>query len=189
MKKRFSSLMLGFALLLAGCREEVARSVAPVELTPEALGHYCQMNLLEHPGPKAQVHIDGPAPAPLFFSQVRDAVAYARLPEQSAAILAIYVNDMGAEGATWETPGTTNWIAADSAFYVVGAAVEGGMGAPELVPFSKRKQAEAFVAQHGGAVLSLKDIPDAAVITPVDSAPQDADFDARLRALSAKTGG
>ncbi|WP_409998019.1 nitrous oxide reductase accessory protein NosL, partial [Escherichia coli] len=25
-------------------------------MTEEALGHYCQMNLTEHPGPKAQVH-------------------------------------------------------------------------------------------------------------------------------------
>ena len=83
--------------LLAGCRDEAALP-QPVSLTSEAVGYFCQMNILDHGGPKAQVHLDfGP---PLFFSQVRDALAYQRMPEQSAAIRAIYVNDMGAPGAS-----------------------------------------------------------------------------------------
>jgi nitrous oxide reductase accessory protein NosL len=28
-------------------------------MTEEAVGHFCQMELLEHPGPKAQAHLDG----------------------------------------------------------------------------------------------------------------------------------
>lgn len=57
-------------------------------MTPEPLGHFCKMNLLEHPGPKAQVFLEGNT-APLFFSQVRDAIAYMRGPEQVAPILAL----------------------------------------------------------------------------------------------------
>lgn len=180
-----------FVLLLAGCKEELAQTVDPVALTPEAVGHYCQMNLLEHEGPKAQVHLEGLPGAPLFFSQVRDAVAYARLPEQSHPILAIWVNDMGAPGATWAEPGAENWIDAASAHYVVGAAgIEGGMGAPELVPFAREEDAAAFVREKGGRVLELAAIPDAMVIAPVPGDDtDDSEYLDRLKALSEKAGG
>ena len=93
-----------FALALAACQEEAAQNTDPLPLTPETVGHFCQMNLLEHEGPKAQVHLDGLPEVPLFFSQVSDLVVYLRLPEQSAPVLAVYVSDMGAEGATWAEP-------------------------------------------------------------------------------------
>ncbi len=177
-------------LLLAACKEETAQSVDPVALTAEAVGHYCQMNLLEHDGPKAQIHLAGLPGAPLFFSQVRDAVAYARLPEQSHPILAIWVNDMGAPGATWADPGPANWIDAKAAHFVVGSARAGGMGAPELVPFADPDAAAAFAAAHGGAVLGLSAIPDAAVIAPVVLQSEDeADYESRLRALTQRTKG
>jgi copper chaperone NosL len=190
------ALILAALLLLVACREE-KQDISPVELTEGTLGHYCQMDLLEHPGPKAQVHLDGAPGKPLFFSQVRDAVAYSRLPEQDGVILAIYVNDMGAPGATWDNPGTENWIVADKAHYVVGSAVEGGMGAPELVPFSDLDKAAAFAAEKGGAVMALASVPDADVIAPVEDAghsghegmEHDADFNNRLKNLSEKIGG
>ncbi len=177
--------------LLAGCRDETAALPQPVAMTAEAVGHYCQMNLLEHPGPKAQVHLDG-MPWPLFFSQVRDAVAYLRLPEQSHAIVVIYVSDMGAEGASWENPGAVNWIALDAAHFVVGATIAGGMGAPELMPFADPARAADFVARHGGTVLRLADIPDEEVLAPVaigTEGTDDTDFEERLRALSLTSGG
>lgn len=176
--------------LLAACRDETAQALDPVALTPEAVGHFCQMNLLEHEGPKAQVHLSGMPGTPLFFSQVRDAVAYARLPEQDAPILAIWVNDMGAPGATWAEPGARNWTDARTAHFVVGAAVAGGMGAPELVPFADRAAAQGFAERHGGSVMALDDIPDAAVLAPAaTAADEDAQFERRLKALSRKTGG
>ena len=182
-------------LMLAACRDEVAQAVDPVKLTDEAIGHYCQMNLTEHPGPKAQVHLEGLPGAPLFFSQVRDAIAYSRLPEQSHTILAIWVNDMGAPGATWEVPGPTNWIDAKTAHFVVGSAREGGMGAPELIPFSDASSARACADLHGGAVMDLAEVPDSAVIAPVPdvdpagSSADDDDFKGRLRALSQRNEG
>jgi copper chaperone NosL len=156
------------ALALAACKEEVAGRPLPVAMTAEAVGHYCQMNLLEHPGPKAQVHLDG-LQDPLFFSQVRDAIAYQRMPEQSHAITAIYVSDMSV-APSWEEPGPENWAAAENAVYVVGARVPGGMGAPELVPFTTRGAAETFAAKHGGEILPLDAIPDEVVLAPVEFA-------------------
>lgn len=178
------------AFLLCACQPESQQSLAPVALTAEAVGHFCQMNLLEHPGPKAQIHLEGLPGAPLFFSQVSDAIAYIRLPEQSHPILAVWVTDMGASGVTWDDPGADNWVDAATAHFVVGSASQGGMGAPEVVPFAQIDAALAFVAQNGGSVMSLDAIPDEAVIAPLsDAGGDDAEYTRRLRALSQKTGG
>lgn len=171
-----SVILLVACLALAACQQQSAEvPPLPVTMTEDALGHYCQMHLLEHPGPKAQVHLAGVA-EPLFFSQVRDAIAYQRMPEQSHAIRAVYVSDMGA-APSWDAPGADNWIAADSALYVVGADIVGGMGAPELVPFSTEEQAAAFIARHGGTPVSLAEVSDTMVLSPVEFATdEDGDF-------------
>lgn len=179
-----------FALLLAACREEVAQNTDPLPLVPETVGHFCQMNLLEHEGPKGQVHLQGLPGMPLFFSQVSDLVVYLRLPEQSHPVLAIYVSDMGAPGATWPEPGVANWIDARTAHYVVGAAVEGGMGAPEVVPFADAAAARAFADERGGSVMRLDAIPDSAVAAPLSTeALGDDDYARRLKALADKPEG
>ena len=181
-------------LALAACKQEVVQDTGPVEFSDQTIGHYCQMNLAEHPGPKAQVHLEA-IPDPLFFSQVRDAIAFSRAPEQIAPILAIHVNDMGRPGATWEVPGEGNWIEAGEAWFVLGSRREGAMGAPEAIPFSTPEAANAFAAAEGGQVMRLAEIPDDMVLAPVDNlglpddtaadpATDEADFQSRLRALS-----
>ena len=174
-----------FALALCACNEEVAQNTDPLPLAPETLGYFCQMNLLEHEGPKGQVHLDGLPGAPLFFSQVSDLVTYLRLPEQSNKVLAIYVSDMGADGATWDQPGAANWTDAKTATYVVGADVTGGMGAPELAPFADPAKAKAFAAVHGGSVMGLEAIPDSALapLAP-DLTGGDDDYSDRLKSLT-----
>ncbi len=153
-------------LLLAACREEEVAMPDPVALNDEALSHFCQMNVAEHAGPKAQIHLEG-YPAPLFFAQVRDAVAYIKGPERDAAITAIYVSNMAA-AESWALPGTENWIDANEAVFVVGAPVRGGMGAPEIVPFANETDAQDFIARYGGAAMALDDIPADAAMGPVD---------------------
>ena len=153
-------------LLLAGCGEEEAALPDPVRLTAEAVGHYCMMTVLDHEGPKAQIHLEG-IPEPLFFVQVRDALAYAKGPERSAELRAIYVSDMGA-APSWAEPGPDNWVLAQGASFVVGGNVRGGMGAPEIVPFSSAEAAARFAGRHGGKVRAFADIPDAAVLAPVE---------------------
>ena len=153
-------------LLLAACQEEEARAPDPVAMTGDALGHFCMMQLDQHPGPKAQIHLAG-LPDPIFFAQVRDALAYVKGPERDAEILAFYVSDMGA-AASWEMPGVDNWTAADTAHFVVGADVSGGMGAPEIAPFADVGAARAFAAREGGQVMRLEDIPAETVLAPVE---------------------
>ncbi len=153
--------------LLAGCDDETSRALpAPLTLNDEAAGYYCQMVILEHEGPKAQLFLDGMI-APLWFSQVRDGLAYLKSPEQEGVILVLYVNDMGA-AISYSEPGADNWINAQDAFYVVGSDAIGGMGAPELVPFGTVEKAEEFAATRGGTVLKLDEISAETVLSPVE---------------------
>lgn len=186
-------LVLLCLLALPACKQDRAALPAPVELTAEAVGFYCQMNLLEHDGPKAQVHLDG-LPAPLFFSQVRDAVAYLHMPEQSHAVRAVYVQDMS--GGDWHRPGP--WTEVSKAVYVLGSDMRGGMDAAEFVPFADARAAAAFARAHGGQVRALADITGAEALgaLPDPAAPQadppeadtTDDIAARLGALSARKG-
>ncbi|MCK0140590.1 nitrous oxide reductase accessory protein NosL [Aliiroseovarius sp. F47248L] len=154
-------------LALIACNEEEAKAPPPpTDISEQALSYFCQMNVAEHGGPKGQIHLDG-HPAPLFFAQVRDLVAYLKSPEREADITAIYVSDMGV-AQSWADPGKGNWIAAEDAIYVVGADVAGGMGAPEIVPFANTDDAAVFIAQYGGDTHRLDTIPDDAALGAVD---------------------
>lgn len=179
--------LLCLALLLGACKEEVVDRPDPVSMTASAVGHFCQMNLLEHPGPKAQVHLVGLPGTPLFFSQVRDGIAFLRLPEQNYDIATVYVSDMG-RAPSWDAPGAENWIEADRAHFVIGSDRAGGMGAPEVVPFAELSAAQAFVSQHGGRIAALDEITGAEVLAPIEAADDFADgadnYKTRLRALS-----
>jgi len=158
-------LIAAFAALSA-CRDELAEAPDPVPLTEENVSHFCQMNVLEHGGPKAQIHLEG-YPGPIFFAQVRDAVVFLKSPERDARILATYVSDMGA-ATSWQQPGVQNWVDSKAAVYVIETRVAGGMGAPEVVPFMKVGDAQAFADDYGGRVVALADIPDDAVLGPVN---------------------
>ncbi|MGJ8527402.1 nitrous oxide reductase accessory protein NosL [Maritalea sp.] len=166
------NIKIGFvliaALMLAGCSGEAAvqPAPAPIALTEEAAGHYCQMVILEHEGPKAQMYLAG-MQSPLWFSQVRDGLAYIKSKEQTAEILVMYVNDMG-EAKSWSEPGQDNWIRADEAFYVVGSDALGGMGAPEMAPFSSQEKATTFARARGGEVKLLSEISVEAVLAPIE---------------------
>jgi copper chaperone NosL len=154
-------------LFLAGCRDDVAVvAPEPVTMTEEAVSHFCMMSLDEHPGPKAQIHLEG-MPDPIFFAQVREGIAYLKQPERTAGITAVYVSNMS-RAPSWGAPGADNWIAAKDAVFVVGADVTGGMGAPELAPFGTEEAARAFVALHGGEVMRLDQIPAKAVLGAVE---------------------
>lgn len=142
---------------IAGCDRPAATAPPPAALTTEAMGHYCGMQITQHAGPKGQIFVAGMS-EPFWFSSVRDALAFTRLPEEPKAITAIYVNDMAV--ADWDQPADSSWIDARQAWYVVGSRRLGGMGRGELVPFGNREAAEAFVEQFGGQVRRFEQIPD-----------------------------
>lgn len=158
MRRLLLFVAAAFALAVAGCSDEGSiEPPQPFALTSDAIGRYCGMNVLEHPGPKGQILL-GEIPEPIWFSSARDAVAFTMLPEEPKNIAAIYVSDM-AKAPNWEEPGPQNWVEARQAWYVIDSAMLGGMGAPETVPFSTQAAAEDFARENGGRVVSFADIP------------------------------
>ena len=156
---RLFSLVI--VLTLVGCAKTQQPAPPPAPLTEDAVGHYCGMMVIGHQGPKGQIFLTG-GREPLWFSSVRDTLAFTRLPEEPKNIVAIYVHDMGR--ADWERPDDSAWIDARRALYVVGSRRAGGMGAAELVPFGRREDAEAFARQQGGQVIGYERIPDAEIL-------------------------
>lgn len=162
-------------LLLVGCKEEkgAGKEPPPVALTREAVGHFCGMALVEHPGPKGQILLRGDN-RPVWFSSARDAIAFTLLDEESKAIRAIYVSDMG-KAPSWNDPGATNWVEARQAWFVLGSDRRGGMGAEEAAPFSDRGAADRFAAEHGGRVLRIAELPRDWVLGDVGGAAEAGD--------------
>jgi copper chaperone NosL len=159
---------LALAPLIACGEPEVADAPAPEALTRDATGYYCHMIVVDHQGPKAQIRLESQE-EPLWFTQVRDALAFVKRPEEPKDIAAIYVNDMGAAGS-WADPGAGNWTLAERAHYVIGSSMRGGMGAPEAVPFAEQAAALAFAAEHGGRVVAYADVPEDYVTAEVGEA-------------------
>jgi copper chaperone NosL len=158
---RKSILLAAFAgaLVLAGCNAEKTAEapLPPQEMTDSAIGRYCGMNVMEHPGPKGQIILASQKEA-VWFSSARDAISFTLLPEEPKDIRAIYVSDM-AKAPNWEEPGTTNWVDAKQASFVIGSRLKGGMGGEEAVPFSDRSAAERFATENGGRVMAFTEVP------------------------------
>ena len=154
------------AITLSACSEQEAKIEVPqpVALTEESVGHYCNMTILEHTGPKAQIFLAN-NPHPIWFSQVRDGIAFLRSPEEHYETTVVYVNDMG-KATQWDFPGDDTWIDANEAWFVIGSRKTGGMGTPEVIPFGSEQAASEFTGANGGMVVRLDGIPDAYVLGP-----------------------
>lgn len=150
-------IVFALSFLLFACENKSEGDVPPAQtLTREASGYYCLMTVLNHSGPKGQVILND-QPNAIWFTSVRDTIAFTLSPEEPKNIAAIYVNDM--TDADWNNPGIDNWIDAGKAWYVIDSKQAGGMGAPEAVPFASREKAEQFMREQGGSVYKLADIP------------------------------
>ena len=157
MKRILALAVISFAL--SACDQEQASVTQPPphDLTPDAIGYFCGMNVLEHPGPKGQIILASRSD-PVWFSSARDALAFTMLPEEPKDIQAIYVSDMG-KAPSWDKPGAANWVEAHHAVFVIGSRLKGGMGADEAVPFSDWSTAERFASEQGGRIVSFGDMP------------------------------
>src|SRR5690606_18170960 len=147
----------GLAALLAtaACDRGGTTGPPPVaaEAPDDAAGHYCGMLLTDHDGPKGQIHLAS-REDPLWFSSVRDTIAFLRLPEEPKDVTAVYVNDMGL-AQDWDHPEPGTWVDAHAAWFVIESDRQGGMGAPEAVPFSSEQAAGGFRDAHGGRIVRL----------------------------------
>ncbi|MCW8922439.1 MAG: nitrous oxide reductase accessory protein NosL [Gammaproteobacteria bacterium] len=157
--------ILLFAFLLQACEKAPVAEAPPAHtLTRDASGYYCLMTVVNHSGPKGQVILTD-REEPLWFTSARDTIAFSWSPEEPRNIAAIYVNDM--TDADWDNPGADNWIEMEKAWYVINSKLEGGMGAPEAVPFATKEKAELFVQEQGGEVHDLTSLPKDYIMNPV----------------------
>ena len=96
MRRRTILLALLVPFVLAGCNDKQAAKIPPPHrMTAEDIGHYCGMNVLEHPGPKGHIFVAS-LMEPVWFSSVRDTIAFTMLPDEPKDIQAIvtkHVND------------------------------------------------------------------------------------------------
>lgn len=153
-------------LALPACHDRQAGDPLPPPLAvaADARGHYCGMDLAEHPGPKGQVLLKEGG-SPLWMSSVRDTLAFTMLPEEPKDWRAIYVTDLG-RAADPEHPDLTAWVEVRQAWFVVGGRFRGGMGAAEPAPFAEEAAARTFAAANGGSVVRLREVPESAVLWP-----------------------
>jgi copper chaperone NosL len=158
-------LYLAIGLLAAsvgGCHDsnEARPLPVPVEPTEASVSHFCGMLLVEHPGPKGEVFLEG-RKEPVWFSSVGETVAYTMLPEEPAAVVAIYVNDMG-RAKNWAQPERGTWVEARNAWFVLGSDLNEAAGMSdterEPIPFSEKPAAMDFVKQHGGRIVRFSEI-------------------------------
>lgn len=147
-------------ITLAGCssQEDSASKPAPLPITADAVGHYCSMDLIEHDGPKGQIFIRG-HDEPLWFSTIRQTLAYTIMPDSPRGLDAIYVTDM-AIVKNMRQPEPESWMDARDAYFVTESKLPGGMGGEDPLPFSDRDKAEAFIEQYGGKILTFSEIPE-----------------------------
>ncbi|MGX8012381.1 nitrous oxide reductase accessory protein NosL [Mesorhizobium sp. ORM8.1] len=159
---------VALSMLLAGCNQDIAglRKPPPQEPTANSVAYFCSMGLLEHGGPKGQAFLAGRS-EPVWFSSVRDAVAFSMLPGESKDVVAIYVNDM-ALARNWDRPEAGAWVEAHDAWYTIGSDYNAGMGGKEAVPFSDEKAARSFMASHGGMVVRFGEIPEKYILESDD---------------------
>ncbi|MCW9048654.1 MAG: nitrous oxide reductase accessory protein NosL [Gammaproteobacteria bacterium] len=152
----YKFLTLIFIVALTACEKTPPAEIPAAQtLTREANGYYCLMTVVYHKGPKGQIILTDDKV--LWFTSVRDTIAFTMSPEEPKNIAAIYVNDMS--NAEWDNPGEDNWINAKTAWFVLGSDRIGGMDAPEAVPFSTKTNAELFAKTEKGSVYSFDSIP------------------------------
>jgi copper chaperone NosL len=187
MKRLALAVALLITVALAACQKEAVQLPSPHRMTAEATGHYCGMNLFEHPGPKGQIFAASLI-EPVWFSSVRDTIAFTMLPDEPKDIQAIYVSDMG-KASSWDKPGADNWVEARKALFVIDSRVRGGMGGDEAVPFSDRDAAEKFARENGGRIVTFDEIPRDYVLASGGDAtggtsPDDDNADGRRRSTN-----
>ena len=154
----FLCFSITLTLLLVACNKEKHSKIpTPTILTYEAIGYYCNMTIIDHYGPKGQIHLNKQSET-IWFASVRDTIAFTLLPEESKDIAVIYVSDMSSINS-WNAINNIEWIDAKNAFYVIGSSKFGGMDTPETIPFSAEENAKNFIREYGGKIVNFSDIP------------------------------
>lgn len=145
--------------MVFACEEHTLEpSIEPRAVTIEDIGYYCNMVVQNHSGPKAQIILTDNKQA-IWFTSVRDSLAFTMIPGEPKNIGAFFVTAM--DDMKWDHPEQDmgNWGPAQSMFYVINSTRRGGMGQNEAIPFRSRQNAISFTARYGGNIVKYDVIP------------------------------
>lgn len=164
--------------VVAGCTgraHEAAETPEPVSLGGGKQDDQGGMIIGEHFGPNGQLFYRDHEPAghdnPAWFHTLAHGLFpyYFEHERRSWEAEAVYVTDYSQVDYTVTEAQGQQFIsshvapetfgAASAMQYVSGSDVHGGMG-PELIPFGEPADAQAFRAEHGGALLAFEDITE-----------------------------
>lgn len=168
------------ALALAGClgaggEEPPAEPPDPIALGDGQTCDVCGMVIAEGYGPNGQVAYDGDYPpdreGPAHYDSVRELYTdrFAQADRGTDAVVT-YVTDYSTvdyevevrDGERYITGSVApeTFVAAADAVFVVDTGIRGAMG-PDILPFSRRADAESVVEAEGGRIVTNEDVtPD-----------------------------
>ncbi len=163
--KIFLTMLVVVSLLLAGCAQKQAQTqpqpqqkqaeeIKPVEPTMKDTCPICGMMPAKYPQWKAQVvlkdgkryHFDSPKDMFKFILGLTNKNEPKQWVDKNE-IAAIFVTDYT----------TKKYIDAKKAYYVKGSDVQGPMG-DDLIPFAEKEDAQKFVSEHGGEIITFGDV-------------------------------
>jgi copper chaperone NosL len=154
----FKIITIAFTLLLiSACNgEDTAKKVnnTPVAIESGEECHLCGMVITGFPGPKGEL-FEGRESQVRKFCSTRDLMSWYLQPENKPNSKDVFVHDMSR--SDWNSPNDEHMIKADNAWFVAGSSMKGAMG-PTLASFAKKEQAEQFVTQHGGKIISFSEV-------------------------------
>lgn len=144
-------------LLISACSAEDTTKKAnntPVAIESGDECHLCGMVITAFPGPKGEL-FEGRESQVRKFCSTRDLMSWYLQPENKPNSKDVFVHDMSR--SDWNSPNDEHMINANNAWFVVGSSMKGAMG-PTLASFAKKEQAEQFITQYGGKMLSFSEI-------------------------------
>ncbi|MDT8318031.1 MAG: nitrous oxide reductase accessory protein NosL [bacterium] len=142
-------------VVFSACEEDnkAASTASPAAISGEDECALDGMIVANYPGPKAQILYREEGKRD-FYCETKELFHVYIEPGMEARVAALYVQDTAL--IDWKKP-VNNWIEAKSAFYVVGASIDGSMG-PTYAPFKSRDDAAPFIKKYGGNIMTFNEV-------------------------------
>lgn len=165
----YRMLAVTAVILLAGCGRQDAVVQRAAAIVDGDVCTVCGMEISAQPGPRAEAYVSG-VDKPAKFGSTRDFFAFITQPDAVQRLGALYVQD--AARIDWAHPSSDarTFTDARTAYYVAWQPLAGEMG-PTFASFARKADAEAFVKEHGGAVLRFTQITPDVVTHLTDRCP------------------
>jgi len=144
------AILASASLLLAGCGQpapDVPDYCAPEPTAGDAMTHDGALTMNECSGPQAQACV-ADQEEPLYFCSTSDLLDWQA--DSDREVHTTLTRDLS--DVDWNPRDPGDWVAMDTAWYVVGHDRDNGQGQTPPVGFSDVGDAEIFASKHGGRI-------------------------------------